>query len=397
MERNMNLINYEEVQFPGLGLKFDIDPVAFRIGNFEVYWYGILIAAALVICIGLALKQAKKNNFPDSLIYDTMLVTIPCAIIGARAYYVIFNWNIYKDNLKSIFDTRAGGLAVYGGIILTIVGLLLMCKIRNIPFTSLADYCIVYLPLGQAIGRWGNFFNQEAFGTTTAMPWGMWSKSVQIYISRFCPELVALSPVHPTFLYESIADLIIFIILLQVRKRSTHAFVTTSMYFVLYGAVRFFIEGLRTDSLYIGTTGIRASQALSLLLLLFGLVYIAFAHTRNFEKKPFPAKLYIDDSKNSKSEDSDEEESDGEDSDDEEESEEESEADVKEEKKDSKKSDKDEEPEEGSEGGEESEEKTEGSDEDSEEESDEKSDEESEDDSEDEEKDKESKDKKAKD
>ena len=301
MERNMNLINHEEVQFPGLGLKFDVDPVAFRIGNFEVYWYGILIAAALVLCIALAIKQAKKYNFPDTLIYDTMLVTIPCAIIGARAYYVIFNWSIYKDNLKSIFDTRAGGLAVYGGIVLSLVGLLLMCKIRKIPFTSLVDYCVVYLPLGQAIGRWGNFFNQEAFGTTTTAPWGMWSRSVQSYLSRFCPELVALSPVHPTFLYESIADLIIFVILLQVRKKSTRSFETTSAYFVLYGAVRFFIEGLRTDSLYIGTTGIRASQALSLLLLLFGLFYIAFAHIKNFEKKPFPAKLYVvEDSKSEK-------------------------------------------------------------------------------------------------
>jgi len=329
MERNMNLINQEEVQFPGLGLTFDIDPVAFRIGNFEVYWYGILIAAALVLCIALALKQAKKYNFPDTLIYDTMLVTIPCAIIGARAYYVIFNWSIYKDNLKSIFDTRAGGLAVYGGIVLSLVGLLLMCKIRKIPFTSLADYCIVYLPLGQAIGRWGNFFNQEAFGTTTTAPWGMWSKSVQSYLSRFCPELVALSPVHPTFLYESIADLIIFVILLQVRKKSTRSFETTSAYFVLYGAVRFFIEGLRTDSLYIADTGIRASQALSLLLLLFGLFYIAYAHIKNFEKKPFPAKLYVvEESKSGKSDededDDDGEESDGEaDSEDEEESEEE--------------------------------------------------------------------------
>ena len=290
----MNLINMEEVQFPGLGLKFNIDPVAFRIGNFEVYWYGILIAAALVVCIALALKQAKKNNFPDTLIYDTMLVTIPCAIIGARAYYVIFNWNIYKDNLKSIFDTRAGGLAVYGGILACILGLLIMCKVRKIPFTSLADYIVVYLPLGQAIGRWGNFFNQEAFGTTTTMPWGMWSESTRTYISRFCPELVALSPVHPTFLYESVADLIIFFILLAVRKKSKYSFETASVYFILYGAVRFFIEGLRTDSLYITGTQIRASQALSLFLLMFGLFYVAFAHLKNFEKKPFPAKLYAE-------------------------------------------------------------------------------------------------------
>ena len=289
----MNLINHEEVQFPGLGIKFNVDPVAFSIGNFEIYWYGILIALALVLCIILALKQAKKNNFPDTLIYDTMLVTIPCAIIGARAYYVIFNWSTYAGNIQSIFDTRAGGLAVYGGIIACLLGLLIMCKIRKIPFTSLADYCVVYLPLGQAIGRWGNFFNQEAFGTTTTMPWGMWSESTRAYLTRFCPELVALSPVHPTFLYESIADLIIFFVLLNVRKKSTHAFETTSAYFVLYGAARFFIEGLRTDSLYIAGTEIRVSQALSLFLVFFGLFAIAYAHLKNFERKPFPEKLYV--------------------------------------------------------------------------------------------------------
>ena len=374
MERNMNLINQEEVQFPGLGLTFDIDPVAFRIGNFEVYWYGILIAAALVLCIVLALKQAKKYNFPDTLIYDTMLVTIPCAIIGARAYYVIFNWSIYKDNIRSIFDTRAGGLAVYGGVILSLLGLLLMCKIRKIPFTSLADYCIVYLPLGQAIGRWGNFFNQEAFGTTTTAPWGMWSRSIQSYLARFCPELVALSPVHPTFLYESIADLLIFVILLQVRKKSTHSFETTSAYFVLYGTVRFFIEGLRTDSLYIADTGIRASQALSLLLLLFGLFYIAYAHIKNFEKKPFPAKLYVvEDSKSEKSADEDDgedeegEESEGKaDSEDEDESEEEPAEDKKSEEK---------KPEDGKDAEEKSDEESEDNEESEEEESDEESEE----------------------
>ena len=120
----------------------------------------------------------------------------------------------------------------------------------------------------------------------------MWSESTRSYLVRFCPDLVALSPVHPTFLYESVADLIIFIILLQVRKKSTHSFETSCTYFILYGAVRFFIEGLRTDSLYIAGTQIRASQALSLFLLLFGLFYIAFAHLKNWERKPFPAELF---------------------------------------------------------------------------------------------------------
>jgi len=211
-------------------------------------------------------KDSKKNNFPEPLVYDTMLVSIPCAIIGARLYYVFCNWEYYSADLSRIFDTRSGGLAVYGGIIGAFLGCGIMCAVRKIPYTSLADYCIVYIPLGQAIGRWGNFFNQEAFGTTTDLPWGMTSTSVEAYLKSNCPTLDSTMPVHPTFLYESIADLIIFIVLYNVRKRSKHALETTCTYCVLYGLARFFIEGLRTDSLYIGSTSIRTSQLLSAIL-----------------------------------------------------------------------------------------------------------------------------------
>lgn len=288
------MMNLVEVKFPGLGINVDINPVAFSIGSLEVYWYGLLIAAAIVLAVILAVKQAKSLNFPEGLVYDTILLIIPCAIIGARLYFVACNWDYYGKDLKRIFDFRSGGLAIYGGILLVFIGACVMCYIRKIPFRELADYCVVYLPLGQAIGRWGNFFNQECFGTNTSLPWGMTSSTVQSYLSLNCPTLVSDMPVHPTFLYESIADLIIFFILLQIRKKSKVPFETSCVYFALYGSVRFFIEGMRTDSLYIGGTGIRTSQLLSLILVVAALIYIAVARYKGFTKKSFPEKLYIE-------------------------------------------------------------------------------------------------------
>ena len=286
------MFNYEEVKFPGLGINIEVNSVAFKIGSISVYWYGILIALALIISVFLAVKQSKKLNFPEGLVYDTILMIIPCAIIGARAYYVACNWDYYKQDWKLIFDTRSGGLAIYGGVILVFIGGFIMCTIRKIPYRELADYCVVYLPLGQAIGRWGNFFNQEAFGTTTSFPWGMTSPSVEQFLRMNCQTLVPTMPVHPTFLYESICDLIIFVVLLYVRKHSKIPFETSCIYFILYGTARFFLEGLRTDSLYIGHTSIRISQLLSLVFVVAGLAYIAIARTKKIEKKGFPEKLY---------------------------------------------------------------------------------------------------------
>ena len=285
-------MNSVEVSFPGLGISINVSPIAISIGNFNIYWYGILIAAGMVLCGVLAIRQSKRNNFPDSLVYDVLLCGIPSAIIGARLYYVACEWGYYSQDLRRIFDTRSGGLAVYGGVIGAFLGVFIMCKIRKIPFTSIADYCVIYIPLGQAIGRWGNFFNQEAFGTTTTLPWGMTSATVQSYLESHCPTLVSTMPVHPTFLYESIADLAIFFLLIYVRKNSKIAFETACTYFATYGFVRFFLEGLRTDSLYIGSTGIRTSQALSLVLVVASLIYIAIAHLKQAKRIPFPAKLY---------------------------------------------------------------------------------------------------------
>ncbi len=282
-----------EVRFPFIGITIQVDPVAFRIGTFEVYWYGILIAAAMILCGLLAVRQAKSNKFSEDLVYDVLLVSLPSAIIGARLYYVFCEWSYYSQDIRRIFDTRSGGLAVYGGIIGAVLGAYIMCRIRKLPFSTVLDYCIIYIPLGQAIGRWGNFFNQEAFGTTTTLPWGMTSSKISHYLETYCPDLDPSMPVHPTFLYESLCTTAIFLILLLVvRPNSERRFDTTSVYMVLYGLARFFIEGLRTDSLYLGTTGIRTSQLLSLILVFGGLALILVSHLKEWEMIPLPENAF---------------------------------------------------------------------------------------------------------
>ena len=285
-------MNYEEVHFPFIGFTVDVDPVAFSIGSFNVYWYGILIGFAMVLCGFLAVKQSKANKFSEDLVYDVLLVSLPSAIIGARLYYVFCEWSYYSQDIRRIFDTRSGGLAVYGGVIGAFLGTYIMTRIRKIPFSTVVDYCVVYIPLGQAIGRWGNFFNQECFGTTTTLPWGMTSDRISRYLATECPNLDPSMPVHPTFLYESLCTLTIFIVLLIIRESSTRKFDVTCAYMVLYGIVRFFIEGLRTDSLYIGSTGVRTSQALSLVLVFAGLIIVLVSHLKEWERLPLPEHVF---------------------------------------------------------------------------------------------------------
>ena len=277
-------MNYTEVSFPGLGITVNIDQVAFSIFGIEVYWYGILISLGMVLCVVLGMLHSKKNKFSSDLVFDVILVSIPCAIVGARLYYVLSEWEMYSGDLIKIFDTRSGGLAVYGGILGAFIGTLIMCKIRKIPFSAVVDFCVVYIPLGQAIGRWGNFFNQECFGTTTTLPWGMKSSEVESYLRLYFPDLDSTMAVHPTFFYEFLATITIFFILLYVRKYSKHAFESMAVYMILYGVARFFIEGLRTDSLYIGDTGIRTSQLFSAVLVVSGVIYLVVAYKKNIKR-----------------------------------------------------------------------------------------------------------------
>ena len=229
--------------------------VAFSVFGVDVMWYGILIAIAMVIAISISLKESKRVGLKEEDIIDLSLFLIPLGVIGARIYYVIFSWEEYSSNLMDIFNIRGGGLAIHGGIIAGILTGIVFSKIRKIDFFKLADTVVLGVPLAQSIGRWGNFINQEAHGGPTNLPWGI---------------MIDGQRVHPTFLYESIWDLSIFLFIFLRRKKKKYEGYIIVEYITLYSLGRFFIEGLRTDSLMLGP--IRMAQFVSLLGVVVGVV-----------------------------------------------------------------------------------------------------------------------------
>jgi len=252
------------VGFPGLGIdSITVNRVAFSLfGIVDVYWYGVLISLAVVSSLILAYRSAERFGVKPDYVLDTVIAIVPCMIVFARLYYVVFALDEFEGRWLSIFNLRTGGLAFYGGVIGGLIAIIATSKFRKVPVSRMMDLLVVYLPLAQGIGRWGNFFNQEAFGSNTSLPWGMISEGTKQYLSSiggFDPNM----PVHPTFLYEFIANILIFVLLYFVRAKSKRPFETVTVYFMTYGFVRFFTESLRTDSLYIGSTNIRVSMVLS--------------------------------------------------------------------------------------------------------------------------------------
>lgn len=270
------------VQFPYLGIEnIPIQRVAFtlHIGGLEVpiYWYGILIASALAIGLLLALHAAESFNLSHDDVLDAFIAIVPLSIIGARLYYVAFSWSMFRNNLALILNTRIGGMAFYGSVIGAMLALLLVSWRKHLYVTHYFDFFVPYLALGQAIGRWGNFFNQEAFGVATELPWGMKSEGTVAYLQNIGYPL-AQSPVHPTFLYECLGNLLIFVILLRIRRSSTLRGETVLWYLGLYGILRYLVEGLRTDPLMIGRY--RVSQLLSLLMLALAVLLLLLGYLR---------------------------------------------------------------------------------------------------------------------
>lgn len=229
------------------------DPIAFSLFGLEVRWYGILIATALVIALVLSVRRGERYGICSDDILDFFLFLTPSIIIGARAYYVIFEWGYYAHHPQEILAVWNGGLAIHGGIIAGVIVGVLLCRYKRIPFFRLADTVIPGLPLGQAIGRWGNFFNQEAYGVQTTLPWAITVED----------PILGFIQVHPTFLYESIWDLLVFAFLLIYEKKWKKSDGSLLfLYLIAYSIGRFFIEGLRTDSLMF--LGMRTAQLISL-------------------------------------------------------------------------------------------------------------------------------------
>lgn len=246
-----------------------MDRYAFEIFGIGIAWYGIIIALAMFVGVTLLSKIGKKYGYEENDILDIAMVVLPSAIIGARIYYVIFEWSYYSVHPEMIFAFRQGGLAIHGGVIGGLIGGYIICKIKKLHFSDLADMAAMPLILGQAIGRWGNFVNQEAHGGPTDLPWGIMIEGVKV---------------HPTFLYESIWNILIFFILVMTFKKRRFFGEHFLKYMILYSVGRFFIEGLRTDSLMIGA--LRTAQVISLLFIAFGVGIIAYARkTKKWEIK----------------------------------------------------------------------------------------------------------------
>ena len=260
------------ISFPGLfgDWEFNPSPIAINIGN-GIYWYGILICLGLLLAVVFCSRQAKRYGLSEDNVYDLLIWEIPLCVIGARLYYIIFYLDLYRNidgslNFSRMIAIWDGGLAIYGAIIVAFLVLLMFCKRKKLSFGAFADLGVMGLMIGQAVGRWGNFMNREAFGSETTLPWRMrlWT-SVSEYIE-----------VHPTFLYESLWNITgLLLIVFIISKARTFDGENTCFYFIWYGLGRTIIESLRTDSLYLFDLTlfgqpVRVSQALSMVLVVAG-------------------------------------------------------------------------------------------------------------------------------
>lgn len=251
------------ITFPNLGIEINPNPVAFSLFGKEIYWYGIIIATGFVLAVLYAMRRAKQFGLTEDHILDFLFVAVPAAIICARAYYCIFYWEQFADNPISVLYIWEGGIAIYGAVIGAVIAAILFCKVKKIPAGPLMDIGGLGLLIGQMIGRWGNFMNREAFGaeTDSFLKMGIEVGGVVRYW-------------HPTFLYESVWNLIGFIVLHFYSKRRKFDGEVFALYVAWYGFGRAWIEGLRTDSLYLFGTGIRVSQLLAAVSCVAAVAYV---------------------------------------------------------------------------------------------------------------------------
>ena len=267
-----------------------IDPIAvhnlFGIEGLNIAWYAIIVTSGIVAGILLGGFLAKKKGYTFEMLIDLMLLALPLAIIFARLYYVVFEWERYAGDFMKIIAIWEGGLAIYGGVIGALLAALIFSKWKKVPFGDILDIGAPGLILGQAIGRWGNFVNQEAFGNVITNPSMQWFP-YGVYIER-------LGEWHQaTFFYESAWNLIVLAVLLWYWKRAKHKGNVFVMYLVMYGIGRFFIEGLRTDSLWLVPGVIRVSQLLSAVLVIGGIIYLAVMYTKPAKIREYTGKYRI--------------------------------------------------------------------------------------------------------
>ena len=278
-----------DVWFPHLGIKIaHLSRTAFTIFGLEIAWYGIIIALGVACGLGLACLIAKKTGQKAETYTDFIIYALIFSIIGARIYYVVFSWEYYAQNPLEVFNLRGGGMAIYGAVIGAVLTAIIYCKVKKYDTWLLIDTAIPGLALGQAIGRWGNFCNQEVFGGYTD---GLFAMRLNVQTASYTtPELmekaiteggVTYIQVQPTFLYESFGNLLLVVIMLLLwKKRKTPGMIFCT-YLIGYGLLRFFIEWIRTDQLMLWGTNIPVSMALSALLAIGGVVLYFVLRKRN--------------------------------------------------------------------------------------------------------------------
>ncbi len=250
------------VSFPALGIDLTLNSTAFSVFGRDIKWYALIILTGIILAILFGIWEGKRTGVSSDTILDIALICIPVAIICARIYYVACEWSYYSRYPSEIIQIWNGGLAIYGGIIGGSLSAYIYSRIKKISIGELFDIGGFGFLIGQAVGRWGNFMNVEAYGYQTDLPWGMFVEEVNM-------------TVHPTFLYESLWNVLGFVLLFIYRKHKKFSGEVFLMYVVWYGLGRAWIEGLRSDSLYIGSTGIRISQLLAVLTVIVATGIIA--------------------------------------------------------------------------------------------------------------------------
>ena len=273
----MHPANYSMIAFPSLGIEIN-PPRTFSLGPMTVYFYGLIIAVGLMLAVMYACRRSREFGLTEDTVLDGVLWVTPFAIVCARAYYVAFSWADYADNPISVFYIWNGGIAIYGGVLGAILGMAVLCRVKKVKFTAALDLILMVFLLGQSIGRWGNFFNREAFGapTDSFFRMGLFNQVTENW-----------EYYHPTFLYESVWNAIGFVILTRLCSRRKYDGQVALGYAAWYGLGRCFIEGLRMDSLYWGP--FRVSQVLAGISCLTAVAVLLWQNTRPHD----PAKLYV--------------------------------------------------------------------------------------------------------
>lgn len=282
------------ISFPNLGIYLKNVGQSITVFGYEIAFYGIIIGLGVLAGILVAGLEAKRTKQDPEIYYDLAIYAVIFSVIGARLYYVIFSWDNYKDDLLSIFNIRQGGLAIYGAVIAAVITVFVYAHIKKLSFAKMADTAVMGLVLGQIMGRWGNFFNREAFGEYTDNLFAMRLPLDAVRASDVTEKMmehvevieeISYIQVHPTFLYESLWNVGVLLFLMFWRKHKKFEGELLLMYLLGYGVGRFWVEGLRTDQLLLPGVGLPASQVLAALLVVGSIITIIIMRVRIKEKE----------------------------------------------------------------------------------------------------------------